>query len=157
MQAQDLIIVVAMAADRVIGCRGRLPWHIPEDLALFRRLTLGHAVVMGRRTFESIGRPLPGRANIVVSRSLPPVEGVAVCRDFDSAVRLAGQQGGKVFFIGGQEIYRHALPLAGRMSVSWIKRAVPGDCRFPPFDPDDWLVEYEQDYPQFRHVMYRRP
>lgn len=151
-----MIIMVAMTADRVIGHRGQLPWNIPEDLALFRQMTLGHTLIMGRRTFESIGKPLPGRINIVVSRSMPPVAGVSVCRDFSQAVKMAGLHRRKVFFIGGYEIYRQALPLAGRMSVSWIKQEYDGDCRFPDFDLQDWLIEEQRDYADFRHVLYRR-
>lgn len=156
MYSQNLIILVAMTVDRVIGQRGKLPWAIPEDLALFRRLTFGHTLVMGRRTFESIGRPLPGRKNIVVSSTMLPMEGVIVCPDFPSAVEHACQDGGKVFFIGGREIYRQALPLVGRLSVSWIKREYEGDCWFPDYRQSDWLIEEEGDYPEFYHAVYRR-
>ena len=156
MYSPDMIILVAMTAARIIGRQGRLPWDIPQDLALFRRLTLGHTLVMGRRTFESLGRPLCDRTNIVVSRSMPPVDGAVVCRDFDLAVQRALQQGGKIFFIGGCEIYRQALFLAGRMSVSWIKKDYAGDCYFPDYRQDDWRIEQEQDYADFRHVVYRR-
>lgn len=156
MYSQNRIILVAMTADRIIGHQGGLPWDIPEDLALFRRLTIGHTLVMGRKTFESIGRPLPQRINIVVSRSMPPMDGVIVCPDFSSAVARASREGGKVFFIGGQEIYRQALPLAGKLSVSWIKKDYAGDCRFPAFRQSDWLIEQEWDYPEFRHIIYQR-
>jgi dihydrofolate reductase len=156
MDIKDMIIMVAMTAERVIGRRGHLPWNIPEDLALFRNMTLGHALIMGRRTFDSIGKPLPGRTNIVVSRSMKPVAGVIVCRDFSQAVERAKRLKGKVFFIGGYEIYRQALPVAGRMSVSWIKKDYAGDCRFPDYDHEDWSVEEQRDYPEFVHVVYRR-
>lgn len=156
MDSKNMVILVAMTADRIIGRRGELPWDIPEDLALFRRLTEGHTLVMGRKTFESIGRPLPQRINIVVSRSMPPMDGVIVCPDFSSAVERASRDGGKVFFIGGREIYRQALPLVGQLSVSWIKKDYVGDCRFPPYRQSDWLIEQEWDYPDFRHTIYRR-
>lgn len=151
-----MIIVVAMTSDRIIGRRGQLPWSIPEDLALFRRLTYGHTLVMGRRTFESIGRPLPGRLNIVVSRSMTTVEGLIVCRNFTEAQQAADQGNGDIFFIGGCEIYRQALAVAGKLSISWIKKHYPGDCRFPDYRPEDWLIEQEKDYPEFRHIIYRR-
>jgi dihydrofolate reductase len=156
MYSQDMIIMVAMTSDRIIGRQGRLPWNIPQDLAIFRHMTLGHTLVMGRRTFESIGRSLPQRTNIVVSSSMKPAADVVVCRDFNAAVQRARQQGGKIFFIGGFEIYRQALPLAGRMSISWIKKDYAGDCRFPDYSQSDWRVEQEQDYPEFRHVIYCR-
>jgi dihydrofolate reductase len=111
---------------------------------------------MGRRTFESIGRSLPQRTNIVVSSNMKPADDVVVCRDFNAAVQRARQQGGKIFFIGGFEVYRQALPLAGRMSISWIKKDYAGDCRFPDYSQSDWRVEQEQDYPEFRHVIYCR-
>lgn len=154
--SKQMTIVVAMTAERIIGRRGQLPWSIPEDLALFRRLTYGHTLVMGRRTFESIGRPLPGRFNIVVSRSMPPVEGLRVCRHFAEALQVADQGNGDIFFIGGCEIYRQALAVAGKLSVSWIRKNYPGDCRFPEYRSDDWLIEQEQDYSEFRHIIYRR-
>ncbi|MDD4458036.1 MAG: dihydrofolate reductase [Syntrophotalea acetylenica] len=152
----ELIIIAAMTRSGIIGQHGKLPWHIPEELALFRRLTMGHCLIMGRKTFISLGRPLPGRTNIVVSRGMPPVAGVIVCRDFDSAVRRAGQESQKVFFIGGRDVYRQALAIAHRMHISWIDKAYPGDCFFPPVRQDEWLVVSEQAYAEFRHVVYRR-
>lgn len=156
MFSTDLIIVAAMTADRVIGRKERLPWDIPADLALFRRLTMGHCLVMGRKTYESIGRPLPGRTNIVVSGTMDPVPGVIVCRDFAGAVQRSLQQGCKVFFIGGREIYRQALAVAGRMYISWVKENYEGDCRFPPFRQSAWVIEEERDFGAFRRVVYRR-
>ena len=156
MHSLNMIILVAMTDDRIIGRQGELPWDIPEDLALFRRLTVGHTLVMGRKTFESIGRPLPQRTNIVISRSMPPMEGVIVCPDFSSAVERACQGGGKVYFIGGREIYRQALALVGKLSVSWIKKDYAGDCRFPSYRQSDWLIEQEWDYLEFRHIIYQR-
>jgi dihydrofolate reductase len=87
---------------------------------------------------------------------MAPMEGMIVCPDFCSAVERACQGGGKVFFIGGREIYKQALPLAGRLSVSWIKKDYAGDCRFPPYRQSDWLIEQEWDYPEIRHIIYQR-
>jgi dihydrofolate reductase len=156
MAGREKIIIVAMTAERVIGRGGTIPWHIGEELALFRRLTMGHSLIMGRRTFQSIGRPLPGRLNIVVSRTLPPSAGLVVCSDLAGALRRAQHEERTIFFIGGREIYRQALPLADGLSVSWIKRNYAGDCLFPEYDESRWLAVAEQDYEEFRHVLYRR-
>ena len=134
MHSLNMIILVAMTDDRIIGRQGELPWDIPEDLALFRRLTVGHTLVMGRKTFESIGRPLPQRTNIVISRSMPPMEGVIVCPDFSSAVERACQGGGKVYFIGGREIYRQALALVGSCPFPGSRKTTQVIAGFPLTD-----------------------
>ncbi len=150
------IIIVAMTEQRLIGAGDQIPWQIPEELRLFRELTTGHTLIMGRHTFESIGRPLPDRRTIVVSRRLPPTPGVEICPDLPSALHLADSYGRKVFFAGGVGIYRAALPLAELMHISWIKGDYTGDIHFPPFVLEEWQVESERDYRQFRHVLYRR-
>jgi dihydrofolate reductase len=150
------VIVVAMTRRRVIGASGRLPWHLPEDLRLFRELTTGQAVVMGRRTFESIGRPLPGRRNLVVSRTLSPRQGIEVCRSFDEALARTAGFPGRVFFIGGAEIYALALPVADRLIVTWVEQAVEGDVHFPAFDESAWTVERSEPGAGFVRVWYRR-
>ena len=149
-------IIVAMTGQRVIGQAGGIPWRIPEELRLFRDVTMGHTVLMGRRTFESIGGPLQGRQNIVVSRQLPDKPGIDVCRDLDSALKLADHYGKQLFFIGGVEIYRSALPLTDVMHVSWIKKEYAGDTYFPPFSTDEWRAISEKDYESFCYVVYRR-
>lgn len=156
MAEQKKTIIVAMTAERVIGRGGTIPWHIAEELRLFRRLTMGHSLIMGRKTFRSIGRPLPGRVNIVVSRTLLPSAGVVVCSDLVCALQRARREARDIFFIGGREIYCQALPLADHLSVSWIKRGYAGDCLFPAYDDSRWQAVSEQDYEAFRHVLYRR-
>lgn len=150
------IIIVAMTEQHLIGAGGCIPWQIPEELRLFRQLTSGHTLIMGRHTYASIGRPLPDRRTIVVSRHLPPAPGIEVCPDLPSALQLADSYGRKIFFAGGVEIYRAALPLADLMHISWIKGDYAGDIYFPPFSLEEWRIKCEQDYPQFRHVFYRR-
>lgn len=151
----EKIILVAMTRDRVIGRGGAMPWHLPAELRFFRELTVGHPVVMGRRTYEAIGRPLPQRRNLVLSRTLPPAPGIEVCRDFPEALaRLVGAA--KVFFIGGREIFEEALPVADVLRISWIERKYPGDVFFPDVDWNAWQAVEENAYPQFRHVVYRR-
>ncbi len=126
-------LIVAMARNRCIGDKGQLPWHLPQDLARFKRLTLGHHLLMGRATWESIGRPLPGRTTLVVSRDPNFVaEGGQVFRDLDTALcacQAAGES--ELFVCGGAEIYRQALPLCQRIYLTELKRDVAGDRFFP--------------------------
>jgi len=137
-RAPPLAIIAAVAANGVIGDGNRLPWRLSEDLQRFRALTTGHAVIMGRRTWESIGRPLPGRQNIVVTRrGSPLLPGVETAPSFDEAlarVRLPAP----VFCIGGGELYREALPRATTLHLTEIARAFPGDAYFPALDRSEW-------------------
>lgn len=135
-----ITLVAAMAQDRVIGRAGGIPWHLPADLAHFRTVTLGHAVIMGRRTFESIGRPLPGRKNIVISRQPPASEQeVTWVASLEEALAAAGSQ--RVMVIGGGQIYRLALPLADCLELTFIDAEVEGDTHFPAWTEQDWLLE----------------
>jgi dihydrofolate reductase len=156
MERPELIIAVAMTRQRVIGCAGRLPWHIPEDLRLFRELTTGQTVIMGRETFASIGGPLPERRNLVVSRTLPATPGVEICRSFPEALQMAAAGANKIFVLGGSELYRQALPLAGSMVVSWVREDHAGDTFFPEFTPEDWSVEKIEEYAEFIRVWYKK-
>jgi dihydrofolate reductase len=135
-----LSLIAAVAANGVIGSENELPWRLPEDLKRFKALTLGNPVIMGRRTFESIGHPLPGRRNIVVTRN--PDYRAEVCETpntFEAA--LAACQGGsdEIFVIGGAQIYAEALPLAQRLYLTEIRRAFEGDARFPDWDRTVWM------------------
>jgi dihydrofolate reductase len=157
MASASRIIIVAMTESRLIGREGAIPWQIPEELRLFRELTIGHTLIMGRRTFQSIGRPLSGRRNIVVSRSLPPTPGVEIRPDLETALELA-ESGGekKIFFIGGADIYGAALSLADTLHISWIRGEYEGDTWFPPFSEAEWVMGSERDYGLFRHAVYHR-
>lgn len=150
------VIIVAMGADGLIGAGGTLPWRLPEELALFRRLTMGHALIMGRATFAAIGRPLPGRTILVVSGTLSPSPGIVVCATLDEARRRAAFLPPPYFYAGGVEIYRAALPVAEGLWVSWIAGEQRGDRYFPPYDRDDWREETKTAYAGFCHVRYRR-
>lgn len=122
----------------MIGNDGRLPWRLPDDLKHFRALTSGHAVIMGRRTWESIGRPLPDRQNIVVSRRHRfTATGCAVAHSLQEAIDLAAMTG-PVFVIGGEALYRDALPLADLLHLTEIRRDFAGDAKFPPYDHAQW-------------------
>jgi len=156
MNHPEITIVVAMTRERVIGRKGRLPWHIPEDLSLFRELTTGQTVIMGRETYVSIGRPLPERRNIIVTRTLPAIAGVEVCRSLAEALDKGVTDGRKIFVIGGRALYRQALPIAGSMVVSWIREDFKGDIFFPQFDTEVWSVERTEEYGDFTRIWYKR-
>lgn len=133
---EPLALIVAMARNRVIGRGNDLPWRVPEDLAHFRRVTTGHAILIGRKTHESIGRPLPNRRNIVVTRQPDlRIEGCDVVHSLDEGLRLA-REGGEAtpIVIGGAHLYAEALPRATRLHITEIDRDVQGDVHFPAFD-----------------------
>jgi dihydrofolate reductase len=134
----DIAIIAAIAANGVIGANNRLPWRLPDDLRRFRELTSGHAVIMGRRTWESIGRALPGRQNIVVTRRRDwkgaDAESASTLDDALARVRMPSP----AFVIGGAELFREALPRARTLHLTEIARAFDGDVRFPPFDRARW-------------------
>jgi dihydrofolate reductase len=136
-----LSLIVAMTADRVIGVDNHLPWNIPEDLKRFKKITLGHPIVMGRKTYESIGKPLPGRTNIVVTRERAyRVEGGAVVHSLIEGLDWARKSPGaeEVFVIGGSEIFKQALPIAGRIYLTEVSWPFIGDTFFPDFDVNDY-------------------
>jgi dihydrofolate reductase len=144
-------LVVAAAANGVIGRDNAMPWHLPEDLAHFKRLTLGQPVVMGRKTYESIlaslGRPLPGRTNIVVTRQPGfAAPGCTVVGSLDAALETA-RGAEEVFVIGGAEIYRLALPRAKRVYLTRIDAAFEGDATFPALDPAEWRETARAEHP----------
>ena len=155
MMRPSLEIVVAMTQDRVIGADNVLPWSLPEDQKLFRRLTLGNTVIMGAKTFHSIGAPLKGRHNIVLTKSLE-IDGVLVCRSFLEGLAKAWELGRPTFIIGGTELYRKALKIADGMHISWIRRSYPGNRYFPDFEMKEWLVIEKQAYKDFDYITYRR-
>lgn len=134
MKTPRLNLIVAMARNRTIGRNNTLPWRLPEDLQFFKRTTLGHPIIMGRNTYESIGRPLPGRRNIVVSRQENyRAAGCEVVSSLEAALALC-QSTQDVFVIGGSQLYALALPQAERLYVTEIKQEVEGDAHFPPFE-----------------------
>ena len=127
-------MIVAHAADRVIGKDNDMPWHLPADLAYFKKTTLGKPVVMGRKTYESIGRPLPGRKNIVISRDENyRAEGIETAVSVEQALKLAGNVE-EVMVIGGGAIYAHCLPAAQRLYITHISAEIEGDTQFPDYD-----------------------
>lgn len=142
-----------MSENRVIGQGNRIPWHLPEDFKWFKRMTTGNIVVMGRKTFESIGKPLPNRETIVLSRSGFSHPGVRTVADL-SAIDLAGESR-DVFICGGAQVYEQALPRCSDLYLTLVKRIVDGDTFFPAFEDRFDLVAEVLDRPEFHIVHYR--
>ncbi|BEV73658.1 MULTISPECIES: dihydrofolate reductase [unclassified Paludibacterium] len=161
MSQPQLTMVAAMAAGRVIGIENRLPWHLPEDLRHFKALTLGKPVIMGRKTYESIGRPLPGRRNIVVTRQADwQAQGVEVAHGIEQALALAGAVP-EVCLIGGAELYAQALPWADCLQLTEIELEISGDACFPEFLSQGWREvrrepQVSADGLHFAFVEYRK-
>ncbi len=151
------IIVAVAGKKRVIGKAGGLPWHIPEELKRFKEITLGHPIIMGRRTHESIGKVLPGRTNIVISRdSSYKAEGTIIVHSLDEALRLAqGQPGNnEVFVIGGGEIYKQAIALVDKLYLTVIDQEIEGDTFFPDYSEFKKVV-WESDEQESDGFKYR--
>ncbi len=147
-----LSVIAAVAANGAIGRKGELPWHLPEDLAHFKRVTTGKTIVMGRRTFESIGRALPRRRNIVLSRDPGfAAEGCQVAGGLDAALELARLAGvdadDEVIAIGGAALYAEALPRAERLYLTRVHAVVEGDCFLPELDLGSWREIERRDFP----------
>jgi dihydrofolate reductase len=149
--------IAAMSLNRVIGAGNRIPWHLPEDFKWFKKTTTGHVIVMGRRTFESIGKPLPNRTTIVLTRSpglIPGVRTIADLRRIDPTDPiLAGRE---IFICGGAQLYEQALPLCSDLYLTLVQRVVEGDTFFPPFEDQFELAEEVLDRPEFKILHYRR-
>ena len=139
-----------MTREGVIGRQGDLPWRLSADLRRFKSLTMGHAIIMGRRTYESIGRLLPGRTTIVVTRQADyRVDGALMAHDLDHAFRAAAESDGgdECFIIGGGELYASALPRVNRLYVTWVETEVDGDTYFPAWRESDWRQVQEESLP----------
>lgn len=137
-------IIVAVADNGVIGGGNRLLWHIPDDMKRFKRLTSGHSVIMGRKTFESIGKPLPNRRNIVISRTTNlNIQGVEVATSLEEALSMT-RNDPEVFIIGGGEIYQQALPLATKLYLTRVHKEYEGDTHFPKVNWHDWQLVYSE-------------
>jgi dihydrofolate reductase len=162
---KPLELIAAVAANGVIGRGNQLPWHLPDDLKHFKALTMGGCIIMGRRTYESIGRPLPGRTSIVVSRSLaaPPAPGVLLADSLDAAEALAGGAAGRAFIIGGAQLYAAAMPRVRIMHLTELEGTAEGDTFFPRWDRAAWSVVSSSAHGRderhgcaFRFVSYQR-
>src|SRR5882757_1107676 len=145
--------IAAMSENRVIGRGSQIPWHLPEDFKWFKKMTTGNVVVMGRKTFESIGKPLPNRETIILSRAGFQHPGVRTITALDQ-IDLAHETR-QVFICGGAQIYEQALPLCSDLYLTLVKRVVEGDTFFPAFENDFVLVEKLRDTPEFEILHYR--
>ncbi len=135
---RKLSIIVAMANNSVIGINNSLPWHLPEDLKRFRALTIGHHIIMGRKTYESLGRLLPGRTTVIVTRNKNyQIQGALIAYSLEQAISLCGDDS-EVFLIGGAELYQTGLKLADKIYLTEVSLDVAGDAFFPEFDLSNW-------------------
>ena len=154
-------IVVAASENLVIGYKNALPWHISEDLKHFKQITINHSVVMGRKTFESIGKPLKERRNIVVSRDRTlKIEGAEVVNSLDEAIHQTKNEN-EIFIIGGEQIYKMAMPIATNLHITKVYCTVEGDAFFPTFDVSDWKILTQNDMKtneelKFSFIHYER-
>ena len=169
-RGNEIVCVVAMARNRVIGRDNQLPWRLPGDLKRFKTLTLGKPVIMGRKTFESIGRPLPKRANIVLTRSRAFASefenaGIELAHDPEQALTLAERHAdrGEIMIIGGAGIYALLLPQTDRIELTQVETHSRGDARFPRLKPSEWRLERDdegakatENAPGYRFLTYRR-
>ena len=162
-KSSSLSLIVAMAQNRTIGVNNTLPWRCPEDLKHFKALTMGHHMIMGRKTFDSIGRPLPGRTTVVVTRNTGlQIEGCLIAHSLKAAIAAcAGDE--EIFIVGGAELYRQAITLVDTLYITEVQQEVEGDAHFPEFDKSAWRetsrVVNSQLTPQpldFHFVTYRR-
>ena len=154
-------IIVAMAKNRIIGINNTLPWHLPEDLKRFRALTTGHHIIMGRKTYESLGRLLPGRTTVIVTRNKAyKLEGALIAHSLQDAIKLClGDD--EIFLIGGAELYKDGLKLADRLYVTDVDLDVVGDAFFPVFDLNEWRENDRENHVSekglaFSYVVYQR-
>ncbi|MFQ3595623.1 MAG: dihydrofolate reductase [Sphingomonadaceae bacterium] len=162
MTRPEIVLVVAAAENGVIGRNGAMPWHLPEDLRRFKRMTVGHAVLMGRKTFEAIGRPLPGRHNIVLTRdSSWKAEGVTAAANLAEAIAAAGldprTRADPFFVIGGGAIYALCQPIATRVELTRVHQTPAGDTHFPPLDAREWSLVVSEPGEGVTYETWVRP
>ena len=150
---KHLQAIAAMSLNRVIGDGNKIPWHLPEDFKWFKQMTTGNVIVMGRKTFESIGKPLPNRETIVLSRSDFSFPGVRTIKQIEELNTLS--EGRQIFICGGAQIYEQTLPLCSDLYLTLVKREVSGDTFFPVFEDQFELAEELRDLPEFKILHYR--
>ncbi|MCL2705663.1 MAG: dihydrofolate reductase [Spirochaetaceae bacterium] len=164
-------IIVAMTKDYLIGNKNNLPWHLPEDLKLFKQITMGNILIMGRKTFESIGKPLPGRKNFIISASAFKEESVGsnqpdaneyetgkayYFKSLEDAINASFSTEGTPFIIGGASVYKQALPLVKKLYISFVKNSHDGDAYFPELDFNEWELLEEKDFKDFVWKSFTR-
>ena len=144
-----------MSLNRVIGANKKIPWHLPEDFKWFKKMTTGHVIVMGRKTFESIGKLLPNRTTVVLTRQAESIPDVLTISDLGQLTSLPEMAGREIFVCGGAQIYQQALPFCSDLYLTLVKRNVEGDTFFPPFEDKFELVSEMLDTPEFKIQHYR--
>ncbi len=153
-------IIVAVSENNVIGKDGKIPWHSKAELRHFKETTMGYPIIMGRKTFESIGKVLPGRLNIVLSRNKFPekeVEGLKFFSSLEDALEFCESEGyQKAFIIGGESVYRKALPITDEIVMTRMKLNINGDTFFPPIDFNDWILKSKKEQEEFDIEVYER-
>jgi dihydrofolate reductase len=153
---RPLKAIAAMSLNRAIGMGNKIPWHLPEDFRWFKKMTTGHVLVMGRKTFESIGKALPDRTTIVLTRSPQPIPGVQTISELSQIAQGSpALRGREIFICGGAQIYQQALPFCSDLYLTLVKRTVEGDTFFPPFEERFELFEQVLDSPEFKILHYR--
>ncbi|SDF68156.1 dihydrofolate reductase [Mucilaginibacter sp. P25] len=140
-----LSIIVAIAKNHAIGKDNKLLWYLPNDLKHFKDVTTGHTVIMGRKTFNSVGKPLPRRRNIVITRQAISIDGCEVVPTIEAAIELCKTED-EVFIVGGAEIYRQAIPLTNRIYLTIVDQDFEGDTFFPELNPDEWQEKDREDF-----------
>lgn len=154
--APRVSLIVAMAKNRVIGANGGIPWRVPGEQALFKRITMGHHIVMGRKTYESIGRLLPGRTTVIVTRQRGyAVPGAVMAHSLTDAINSAARDH-EIFVIGGAEVFREALPIADRIHLSVVEAEPAGDVWMPEIDPRQWHEVASEQHDGFRYALLER-
>lgn len=156
-------LIVAMTEEGIIGRGNDLPWHIPEDLKHFKKTTLSNIILMGRKTFESIGKPLPGRKNFILTSDPEKIpqqvrdqENIFIFPSFTDAAGAASSMAEELYIIGGASVYRDTIKYADRLYVSKVKMNYPGDVYFPEYDKSEWVLEGDEDYQDFTLEIYER-
>jgi len=156
-RGRRITLVAAYAHGRVIGDHGRIPWHLSEDFAHFKATTMGGVLVMGRATYDSIGRPLPGRTTVVLTRDRTwSADGVLVAHSLDEALAVAATQPGETFVVGGTQVYEQALPLATHQVLTEVDLSPDGDAHYPDFDLDEWVETGREPRDGFTWVWWER-
>lgn len=151
---KNLTIIVAMSENNVIGLNGKLPWHMPSDLKRFKNLTINNSVIMGRKTFESIGRILPNRENIILTKQNNfNIYGAKIANNLEDAIK---QSSNNVFIIGGEEIYRQTLPIVNKLEITKIHRNYDGNAFFPKINYSEWNLTNKTNYKDYSFLTYTR-
>lgn len=150
----QLSIIAAMASNNVIGLNNTLPWHLPEDLKRFKALTTGHHMIMGRKTYESLGRLLPNRTTVIVTRNKDyQVEGALIAHSVEEAIQMSSGDD-EAFLIGGAELYKEGVRLADKLYLTYLKNAYDGDTKFPIIDFNQWTEQSKKDLVSINGLEY---